>query len=164
MELENDKKSNGCKPYFIGCGVIFGLVIIAVICFFIWAASGPESGVLFNNEMEKYALDYIEEHKILNNNEELIAYYDYTVSLDGTEAAILTNERIIYHKNESVESFNLVDIIDIKHRYEKIDGDIIEITNKEGKFLKIEIAPLNEGESFYNALIGILKSKGIEIE
>lgn len=164
MDLENEKKANGCKPFFIGCGVIVAVVVFALIAFFIWATSGPEGGVLFNNEMEEYAIKYIEEHKILNDGEEIIAYYDYTISLDGTEAAILTNERILYHKNESTKGFNLIDIIDVKHRYDKTTGDIIELTNKDGKFMKIEIAPLNDGESFYNALMGILKAKGVEVE
>lgn len=132
--------------------------------FFIWIAGQPEGGVLYSNEMEEYALGYIEEHKILNSNEELIAYYDYTLALDGTEATILTNERIIYHKKGSTKAFDLIDVVDVKHRYEDFDGDIIEITNKDGKFLKIEIAPDNGGESFYNALMGTLEIKGIKIE
>ncbi|WP_432663684.1 hypothetical protein R9X47_24265 [Wukongibacter baidiensis] len=164
MDLENNKKGDGCRPFLIGCGAIFGIIILAVILFFVWIAGQPEGGVLFSNEIEEYALEYIKEHNILNNTEELIAYYDCTLSLDGTEAALLTNERIIYHKKGSTNALNLIDVVDVKHRYEDIDGDIIEITNKDGKLLKIEIDPDNNGESFYNALIGTLEIKGIKIE
>lgn len=162
MDIENNKEVKDNKPLLVGCGAIILLGIIAVVYFFIWIGAEPNSGVLFSNEMEEYALEYIKEHEILNSNEELIAYYDFTFSLDSTEAAILTNERIIYHKEGSTEAFNLIDIIDVKHRYEEINGDIIEITNNKGRFLKIEILPDDGGQSFYNALMGTLKLKGIE--
>lgn len=164
MDVENDKKGNGCKPFAIGCFTILAIIFIAIIWFFISVSDDPDSGVLINNEIEEYALNYIDEHDILNDNEEIIAYYDYTLKLDSTEAAILTNERIIYHNNKSTKSFNLAEIIEVNHRYKKFEGDIIELVNKDGKFLKIEIAPLNDGESFYNALMGILKSKGIKLD
>lgn len=157
---ENDRRSNSKVAIVSG---IVGLVVIVIIFSFIRGFMGPEGGVKMINEMEEYALGYLEEHGILNDTEEIVAYYDHSRSLDGTEAAILTNERIIYHKRSLTMAFNLNSIADIKHRYEEFDGDIIEIMNREGRFMKIIIAPDFGGESFYNALIGLLEVKGIEL-
>lgn len=149
-------KSNR-NPILIGCGIAASigvlLCIIGVAVALFWLATSPEGGVRMSNEMEQYALDYIAEHDLLRESEEIIAYYDVTISLNGSEAAILTTERVIYHKEDRTTSIDLKDIDDIEHRYESIIGDVIEIIGKSGTRLKIEIAPLNQGESFHNALL-----------
>jgi len=118
----------------------------------VWFLSGPEGGVRLSNEMEQYATQYLEERDILNGSESLIAYYDVTISLDGTEAAILTTERVIYHQSGMTTTIALSDITDIRHRQEGLIGDIIEIDSRSGIPMKIEIAPFNQGETFLNAL------------
>ena len=97
-------------------------------------------------------LDYIKEHKVLNGSEELLAYYDATVSCDGSEAAILTTERVIYHRNGENTFVLIKEIKDIRHREESLIGDIIEIASTSGKTIKIEISPLNQGATFKNVL------------
>jgi hypothetical protein len=103
--------------------------------------------------MEVYAQEYIDEHKILEDSEELLAYYDVTISLDGSESAVLTTKRVIYHKNGRNIAFDLADIEDIRHRKESLIGDIFEISAETGQTMKIEIAPLNQGETFKNVLM-----------
>ena len=105
------------------------------------------------NEIDQYALDYLKDHNILEPNEELLAYYDATMSMDGTEAAILTTERILYHKANRTTAIHLEEVVDIQHRYESWTGDIIEVTSASGKTIKIVIAPLNQGETFLNVLM-----------
>ncbi len=136
----------------IGCGALILIITIAAIVGAVWLFSGHEGGVQLPNSMEKYALNYIKDNKILDNSEELLAYYDVTVSLNGTEAAILTTKRIIYHKDGNNDSINLSDIEDIRHRKEALAGDVIEIFSTAGKTIKIEIAPLNQGQTFLNVL------------
>ncbi len=62
------------------CGDVRGLI---------WIGTGPEGGEKLSNELESYATEYLERHGVLNDSETLIAYYDATISLDSTEAAIL---------------------------------------------------------------------------
>ncbi|AOT72515.1 PH domain-containing protein [Geosporobacter ferrireducens] len=163
MDYQMTEKNTGCRPSAIGCGVIVLIMAVIVICLLIWIGGLGESGVRMANEMEDYALEYIEKHDILNGTEEIIAYYDATFTLDGTEAAILTDERVIYHKNGQSTAIALKDVVDVKHRFDKTNGDIIEIVSNNGKIMKIEIDPSDSGESFYNALIAILKNKGITL-
>jgi hypothetical protein len=139
-------------PILIGCGVI-ALLVVAAIAVLIWAAlSSPEGGVKMANEMQTYALDYLAKQRILNGTEQLVAYYDATLSMTGTEAAILTTERLMYHKDGRTTAIPLADIAEVQHRYETLTGDIIEVVASDGQRMKIEIAPLNGGESFVEAL------------
>lgn len=140
------------KNIFIGCGVMLLIALIGVVSMGVWLFSGPESGVKLGNEMDTYALEYIAKNGILTPDEELVAYFDETMDMDGTEAAILTTKRVIYHKNGGNYEIPLLDIADIRHRKETLMGDIIEIQATSGKSMKIEIAPLNGGESFLAAL------------
>ena len=72
-----------------GCGIVAAIVVVVFVAVCIWLSSGKESGVHFANEIDQYALDYIRDHQILIHGEVLIAYYDETIQMDGTEAAIL---------------------------------------------------------------------------
>jgi hypothetical protein len=141
------------KTILIGCGTLLGVVFILILIGIIWLITGPEGGVRLPIDMEEYALEYLDTHKILEDSEELLAYYDVTVSLDGSEAAILTTKRVIYHKNGRNNAMNLADVEDIQHRKETLIGDIFEISTASGKTMKIEIAPLNQGETFKNVLM-----------
>ncbi len=104
------------------------------------------------NELEDYAIEYMEQNALLEPGEEVIAYYDATISLDGSEAAILTTQRVMYHIGARTTSIAFSDIANIEHRSESFIGDIIEIEGTSGIFLKIVIAPFNQGESFLNVL------------
>ena len=144
---------NTKHPIVIGCVALVGFSVIAVVVGAIWLFSGPEGGVRLPNEMEAYAQEYLDEHRILEDSEELLAYYDVTLSLDGSESAILTTRRVIYHRNGQNTAFDLADIEDIRHREETLIGDIFEISASSGQTMKIEIAPFNQGETFNNVLL-----------
>ena len=158
--MQQQQQSGGGFPrgLLIGCLVLLGVVVVGVFGIGAWLVSGPESGVKLGNEMDQYAIDYLAKHKILNPGEEVLAYYDVTISMDGTEAAILTRDRVIYHKAGRSTAVRLQDVRDIRHRYESLIGDVLEIEDQSGKILKIEIAPLNQGETFKNALMSAWNS------
>ncbi len=149
------------KPLLIGCGIVaaVGILIVAVIV--IWMLVTPESGVKLHNEIDGYALEYMEEHNILKSSEKPIAYYDNSLIMDGSEAAILTNMRVIYVMDERVTSISIANITNIEHEYVDYMGDVIEIESTDGYPMKIEIAPYNMGKTFYDALMDVWnKSKG----
>ena len=112
-----------------------------------------EQGVKMANEMPNYATEYINKNNILHKDEKIICYYDVTLSFDASESAILTNKRVVYHKNKTNFSIEYGDIDKIK--YLEDFSDVIVVMDKEGGSIKIEIAPLNGGRIFYD----VLKSK-----
>lgn len=152
MTRDGEQRRFPWAGVLIGCAIPTVLVVAVMCAGLIWLGTGPEGGVKLSNEMESYATEYVEEHGILNAKESLIAYYDATISLDGTEAAILTDERVIYHLNGRSTWIPLADITDVRHRTDPLMGDIIEIDSSSGVPMKIEIAHFNQGETFLNAL------------
>ncbi len=148
-----------------GSGFARGCLIIACVClslfglFMIWLLSGPEGGVRLQGEMEEYATLYNASNQFLRDGEELIAYYDVTVGLDGTEAAFVSNQRVFYLKNGYVSSIESAEITDVKHRVTSMNVEIIEVRGTKGGRLAIEIAPFNRGELFYKMLLEIWPKK-----
>ena len=132
--------------------IVGGLIALAIVGFIVWVLILPEGGVKLANEMEEYALQHLEEHKVLNATEKLIAYYDVTISMTGDESAIVTNERVLYHKQGRTTALTLAEVTDVQHHYETLIGDVILVQGATGESLKIEIAPMNGGETFLNAL------------
>lgn len=144
------------KALLAGCGILLLLTIIAVVGTGIWLYSTPESGVKLGNQMDQYALNYLAQKQLLKPGEEVLAYYDVTLAMDGTEAAILTRDRVIYHKKAGrTTSIPIRDVQDVRHRYVSLTGDIIEVQSASGEVMKIEIAPLNDGETFKDVLMDL---------
>ncbi len=152
MTRDDEQRRFPYAGVLIGCGVPTVLVVAVMCAGLIWLGTGPEGGVKLSNEMESYATEYLEQHGVLNDSETLIAYYDVTISLDSTEAAILTNERVIYHLNGRSTTIALTDVTDVRHRVDPLIGDVIEIDSSTGIPMKIEIAHFNQGQTFLNAL------------
>ncbi len=140
------------KSCLIGCGLLAAFSLISVISVLVWFSIGPEGGVRLPNEMEGYALEYMTSHELIDGDEALLAYYDVTISLDGSEAVILTTDRVVYHKNGKDSFIKLVDIKDIRHRKETLIGDVFEVEPRSGQTMKIEVAPFNSAETFKNVL------------
>jgi hypothetical protein len=113
---------------------------------------GAEGGVRYSNNMEQYALDYIEQHGMLAPGERIVAYYDVTLTLDATESAMLTDRRLVYHRAGTTTAMALADIVDVHLSDDALIGDILDVTGRDGSVMHIEIAPLNGGAGFIRAL------------
>ncbi|NQX91666.1 MAG: PH domain-containing protein [Flavobacteriales bacterium] len=134
--------------------IVFSILIL--ISSMLYSCNLHEGGVRVYNNMEKHALDYIKQHQLLNEGEIVLAYYDYTISLDGSRAAFITNERLVYHDQETQNtSVRLENITEIQHRKESLIGYIIEVFGEDGNVVVIEIIDGDNGELF----LKILKSK-----
>ena len=120
---------------------------------FILTGCDADHGVLFPNEISEKTLDYIENKKILKENEKILAYYDVTISLDNTESAILTDKRVVYHKSNRNNSFLYKNIKNVDHKTDTLIGDIITIESFGGEFMKIEIAHWMGGDVFLELLL-----------
>ena len=126
--------------------MIFVLIIVILLL-------SPDNGsLMLENELAPYALEYLENNKILKDSEKVRAYYDNTVSLDGSDVMILTSERLITRKNGKNTEIKLKDIKNVNHRHTALGFDYFIISSDSGKYMKIEIAPLNGGECFMPVL------------
>lgn len=150
-----DMQATQTKPWkwlLIGLGVPAGGLAIVIIGFVVFFSMGPAGGVRVTSTMEPYAEKYIESKRLLEADETVIAYYDATIALKGTEAAILTNQRILYHRPEGTTSIPLQQVARVEHEEQSVIGDVIRIFAESGEMMVIEIAPLNGGADFLSAL------------
>jgi|GEM_PF-2047343 len=141
------------KIFLIGCGVVMVIGGAIVAGFLVWLFTLPEGGVKLANEMDEYALAYLQEHRLVQDDESLVAYYDATLSMNGSEAIILTDRRIIHHRAPRTTAVELRNVENIHHRTETLSGDIFEIISRADPPMKLEIAPLNGGETFHQVLL-----------
>ena len=136
------------------------IVIACVVVLFgaatatcVWLVQqGDKGGVKTANEIRPYAREHLAKHRVLNSTEKLRCYNDATLSSDGTEAAMVTTERVIYHNAGHTTAIRLDEVADVAHRDEGVMGDIITVTSAAGEIMKITIAPLNDGATFLNVL------------
>jgi hypothetical protein len=113
---------------------------------------GSEGGVRYTNNMEDYAAEYVQQHGLVAPGERIVAYYDVTLDLDATESAILTDQRLVYHRAGTTTSLLLADISNVYVTDDPLLGDLIDVTGSDGTLLHIEIAPFNGGDGFVRAL------------
>ena len=136
----------------IGCLVLGGLGGVGLIVVLVYLGTGPDGGTRLAPQMEEYATIYLENHNILDPGEKLVAYYDATIALDGSEAVILTKQRLIYHLNGENNIVYLNQINNIKERDDGLAGTAFEIYTTDGNYTEVLIAPLNGADTFKNAL------------
>ena len=153
------KKSKTRRVLLIVGGVLVGIAVVGLAVPVVSALLLPEPGVRLPNEMEAYASEYIAEHGLLSVDEELRAYNDSSLFMNGTEAAILTDRRIIYHNAFSDTVIMLSDVEEIRYAAGGFwSEDIIEVVPFEGATIKIEIG--SGGETFYHAFRDALEDIG----
>lgn len=136
----------------IGCAIPGLLGLLACAGCVVYVATSPEGGVQVGNTMETYAIEYIEENQLIEPDEVVHAYYDVTISLDSTECAILTNRRLIYHRNGRNTEMACEDIIFVENEDLGMMGDGITVEDVNGNVIYVEIAALNNSVVFLNAL------------
>ena len=130
--------------------IIFTFVLSTLLI--LTSCLGKEGTVRVGSNMEAYALEYLKNNEVLYQDEKIFSYYDYTISLDGTKAAILTENRLIYHNQETVTTYFLLDdITQIDHYEKSIEGMFIEVW-KGDEMMMIEIAHWQNADIFLNLL------------
>ncbi|MEM9189455.1 MAG: hypothetical protein AAGF12_09785 [Myxococcota bacterium] len=130
------------------CGFCAACVIFGVVL-----TGGHQGGVRYANTMEAYAIEYLADHRILEPGESVVAYYDATISLDGTEAAVLTNRRVLWHSEVTgTTAIVLEDVTNVRHYSDPVLGIVMDVSSADGRTLHIEIAHLNGGDGFRSEL------------
>lgn len=143
---------------FLGIVGIVSVVAMVVLIKFC-NQMGESAGVMASNEIPPKVLTSLEKKNLVGPGEKVIAYYDATISGDMSELAMVTSERLVYVNEGRTTSMKLADIADIKSRNESLVGDIIEATSDSGELIKVEVAPMNGGQTFLSALEAARKNK-----
>lgn len=112
--------------------------------------SSSSGGVEIPNQMSSEDRAHV--GPVLRPGEQVRAYYDATISLDGTEMAFVTDQRVVYVLDGNVTEIALADVTEIVRSEDGLSGDIIDVKGAGGQRLRIEIAPLNDGPVFLEIL------------
>lgn len=131
------------KKHLLATATLGAFVVLA-------AGSDPNKtgGTQLGNQMDAYAIEYLDNNGMLEAGESVVVYYDATIGLDGTEAAYVTDQRVCYHKASRNSCIDLHDIQSVEATDGGAIGDIIDVTSVNGDRLRIEVAPLNGGDLF----------------
>lgn len=140
------------KTLLIILGVVALIGLLSCFGCFFWLTTGPQGGVRMANDMEPYAVEYLDQHRLLDADESLISYYDETIGLDGTSAIILTDRRVIHHTPAGTSDMLLTAIEDISVSEDNLGFSIAVLEGKDGRRMKLEFAALNNGDLFIDAL------------
>jgi hypothetical protein len=127
------------------CGVVAGLVALD-------ASSEDQGGVILGAQVPQKTLDALRERQLIGPKEVPLAYHDATISLDMSDLTFIAPNRVVHVKGATVAALPLMNVTKITHHTEGLIGDVIEITTSDGKNMRLEIAPLNGGESYVNVL------------
>jgi hypothetical protein len=150
---QRQSQSSALKIVAFVVVAISGLIFLTCAGGMFWLFTGPEGGVRMANEMEEYAVEYLEEHNLLHQDERLRAYYDVTIRMNGTESYVLTDKRVLHHRRDAGDhELRLSNIAYVDATTDGIGSTIITIVDLQGGEMRLEIAPFNGGDSFMQAL------------
>ena len=110
------------------------------------------SGTVLPNELSSGTLSYLETNGLLDSGENIRVYYDYTISMDDSQSAWVSDQRVAYHAAPNTTYMLLSDIASIDSSEEGLMGTMIDIRSKSGELMHIEIAAMNGGETFLSEL------------
>ena len=127
------------------CGVAVGLMALG-------ASSDAPTSVILGAQVPAPTVDALREKKLLGPREQLLAYYDATIRLDMSEVTFVTATRTVHAQAGTVATMELADVSKITHRSQGIIGEVIDLVGDDGSTMKIQIAPLNGGESYVDVL------------
>jgi len=149
---------------WVWLGPLVGVLVLG--CFFAMIAfvrfcgrAADAGGVRVSNDIPAIALERLANRKVLGPGEKVLAYYDATIGGNGSEVAIVTDERLVYIKDSRTTALALADIADVRHHTEPLVGDVIEAQADSGQAMKIEVPPLNDGPLFLSTLETAWKKK-----
>lgn len=124
-----------CMGFILACGVDLS----------------REQGVCLPDQVDEVAQGYISGKGLLDDGEELLVYYDNSLSLDGSDIAIVTDRRILTHRNGVTSALDLSSIQSIE-RVDDVIGEAIEASASGGQMVRVPIPPLNGLDTFEKVL------------
>ena len=132
---------------------ILSATTLALFCGLAMGSDTSEtSGTVLPNELSSGTLSYLETNGLLDSGENIRVYYDYTISMDDSQSAWVSDQRVAYHAAPNTTYMLLSDIASIDSSEEGLMGTMIDIRSKSGELMHIEIAAMNGGETFLSEL------------
>ncbi len=133
----------------LGCGCCSAVTLVMFL-FLVWLGSLPESGAVPGGQMRPESVEHLRSLGLVEEGERVIYYYDYSMTMDDSEACFFSDRQVVYHREGVVNAipWDEVEGVDAWEDF----GQVIEVQSTRGDYLRCEIAAMNDGEAFYRAL------------
>jgi len=137
---------------------VAGVVTLVVLSFasciacLVWAATSPPSGVLTGNQLGADARELIRERELVREDERLLVYYDASISLDGSDVALVTDRAVVHVVNGNLTRFALREVRDIEVTEGDLNTDFV-VVHESGERLRFDIASFNGEHLFTKTLM-----------
>ena len=79
----------------LGCGAIAILPCVFAMVGLVALGSGPEGGVQYGSSLDAHSRRTIERRGFLQPGEEVVVYYDSTLTQSGDDVSLLTDQRLV---------------------------------------------------------------------
>lgn len=131
------------------CGLVVGLAALGASS---EDGTAGQNGVVLGAQVAPQTVEALRTRNLLKPDEELLAYHDATLRLDMSELTLVTPSRVVYARGDTAAAMALVDVATITHHTETLLGDIVDLTSEDGRTMRVQIAPLNGGDSYLTVL------------
>ncbi len=132
-----------------GCGCLT-LVGVALVVFFGWAASLPESGAMPGSQIREETRQYMEDHGLIDESDRIIYFSDESLGVDNSELCFFTDKKIVYYTEDTGANTIYWRNVESVERRDEFLTVVILVHSKEDSFLKCEI--VTGGNEFFTAL------------
>lgn len=140
-------------PIYAAIGGVAFICLCCVPASFVgYLTSLPEAGVLTELELDEESRKHIAAHVSLDDDEEIVCFYDSTLQVNGTEASLLTTKRLVSWKGTRTSEMAVAEIVRVTWRDVPLQGDVITAYDESGRELEVAVAPMNDGKTFVEAM------------
>lgn len=106
-----------------------------------------EQGVCLPDQIDETSWSHIRAQIPLEDGETVRVFYDASITLDGTDMSLVTDRRVITHRNGITTALSLSEVTRIG-RVDDVIGEAIEVGAAGGRMVRVPIAPLNGIDTF----------------
>ena len=104
-------------------------------------------GVKLHNEIDAKSENQMRNNGLIDVGEHPLAYYDTTLSLDGSESFLVTNLALKHYRHGQINEMSLMDIDSVEQQDAGLDGYRVIASSGQRKLILV-FAPLNDGPLF----------------
>lgn len=144
------------KKLLLGCGALFGLLVVAVVGAIVWLGLQIESGaipdttVVAGNKLSQAARDAIANAITLGPDEKVMYFYSASMLDWQEDGNLVTNERVVsYSQGEhdlevSQADFDQIEELAPSFSDEWAEDSVVNISTKDGDWFVIWLSSENE--------------------
>ena len=111
-----------------------------------------QRGVMVSNTLDGEARAELAELELVEEGEEILAFYDASLGMDGSKVALITDRRLVTALDGYPTATDLADIASVEHTFDVVGSDRYLVSLANGGAMEVIVAPMNGGDLFGSVL------------